>query len=171
MTNIGFKPAANDVVQAFARDPEQLIVGASATAAKMLPGIAVIFDTTDAEVQECGAAGAAIGVLGYARANPNFKPETQLTAYAIGDSVPVYNGPGRVYAYLTETIVKGEPLVLAADGKFSKAAAITIVASGAASITDGQAVTGTYGADGPVVARAAQSRTAAGRAWINLTGV
>lgn len=171
MTQIGFKPAVNDVVQAFDRSPEQLTVGANATAAKMLPGIAVIFDVNDNDVKECGAAGAAIGVLGYAEANPNYKPETQLTAYAVGDAVPVYNGPGRVYAYLTETIVKGEDLVLAADGKFSKAAAITIVASGAASITDGQGVTGTYGAAGPTVAKAAQSRTGAGRAWINLTGV
>ena len=168
---IGFKEAANDVVQAFGRGPEQLQIGANATAAKMLPGVAVIFDVNDHDVKECGAAGAAIGVLGYAEANPNFKPATQLTAYAVGDSVPVYNGPGRVYAYLTETIVKGEPLVLAADGKFSKAAAITIVASGAANITDGQAVTGTYGADGPVVARSAESRTGAGRAWITLIGV
>lgn len=169
-TQIGFNQAVNDVVQAFDRSPEQLTVGANATAAKMLPGIAVIFDTNDNDVKECGAAGAAIGVLGYAEAGPS-KPTTQLTAYAVGDSVPVHNGPGRVYAYLTETIVKGEALVLAADGKFSKAAAITIVASGAANITDGQAVTGTYGADGPVVARAAESRTGAGRAWINLTGV
>lgn len=149
MTNIGFKPAANDVVQAFARDPEQLMVGANATAADMLPGIAVVFDTNDGEVKECGAAGEAIGVLGYARANPNFKPETQLTAYAIGDSVPVYNGPGRVNAYITETVVKGERLVLAADGKFSKQVAAV----------DGH------------MATAAQSRTGAGRAWINLTGV
>jgi hypothetical protein len=168
---IGFKKAVNDVIMHFTRDPEQLAVGANATAAKMLPGIAVIFDTNDHDVKECGAAGAAIGVLGYARAHPDFKPLTQLTAYALGDEVPVYNGPGRVFAYLTETIVKGEPLVLAADGKFSKAAAITIVASGSGNITDGQAVTGTYGADGPVVARAAESRTGAGRSWINLTGV
>lgn len=149
MTNIGFKPAANDVVQAFARDPEQLIVGANATAALMLPGVAVVFDVNDAEVKECGLAGAAIGVLGYARANPNFKPKTQMIAYAIGDSVPVYNGPGRVNAYITETVVKGERLVLAADGKFSKQAADI----------DGH------------VATVAQSRTGAGRTWINLTGV
>ncbi len=170
-TQIGFKKAVNDVIQSFSRGPEQLRIGANANAAKMLPGIAVVFDTLDSDVKECGAAGAAIGVLGYAECNPNFKPETQLTAYAVGDSVPVYNGPGRVYAYLTETIVKGEDLVLAADGKFSKAAAITIVASGAANITDGQAVTGTYGADGPVVGKAAESRTGAGRAWIYLNGV
>ncbi len=168
---LGFKKAVNDVVQAFARDPEQLFIGANATAAKMLPGVAVIFDTYDSDVKECGAAGAAIGVLGYASAVGPAKPLTQLTAYAVGDMCPVHNGPGRVHAYLTETIVKGEALVLAADGKFSKAAAITIVASGSGNITDGQAVTGTYGADGPVVARAAESRTSAGRAWINLIGV
>lgn len=164
---IGFKMPVNDVAQGGSA-PLQLRVGANATAAKMLPGVAVVFDTLDSDVKEAGAAGAMIGVLGYATAvNPNFKPETQLTAYAVGDSVPVHQD-GRVYAYLTETIVKGERLVLAADGKFSKAAAITIVASGAAAITDGQAVTGTYGADGPVVARAEQSRSGAGRAWIRL---
>lgn len=163
---IGFKVPANDVVQGGSA-PEQLIVGDNATAAKMLPGVAVIFDARDSDVKEGGAAGAMIGVLGYGAANPEYKPATQLTAYAVGDKVPVHTD-GRAYVYLTETIVKGEPLVLAADGKFSKAAAITIVASGAASITDGQAVTGTYGADGPVVARAAQSRTGAGRAWVYL---
>jgi hypothetical protein len=63
--------------------------------------------------------------------------------------VPVYNGPGRVYAYVTETIVKGEPLVLAADGKLSKAVGDMV----------------------PVVARAAESRTGAGRAWVTLVGV
>ena len=149
MTQIGFQKAVNDVVQSFARDPEQLFIGANATAAKMLPGIAVVFDVNDGDVKECGAAGAAIGVLGYARANPEDKPETQLTAYAVGDAVPVYNGPGRVRAYLTETVIKGEALVLAADGKFSKRAAAI----------DGHA------------AVAAESRTGAGRAWINLTGV
>lgn len=163
---IGFKIPVNDVAQGGSA-PLQLRVGANATAAKMLPGVSVVFDTLDSDVKESGAAGAMIGVLGYAAANPNLKPETQLTAYAVGDSVPVHQD-GRVYAYLTETIVKGERLVQAADGKFSKAAAITIVASGAAAITDGQAVTGTYGADGPVVARAEQSRTGAGRAWITL---
>jgi hypothetical protein len=171
MAQIGFKKPANDVVQAFTRSPEQLKIGANATAAKMLPGIFVVFDTNDYSVKECGAAGAAIGVLGYGECSAEYKPETQTTAYAVGDMVPVYNGPGRVYAYVTETIVKGEPLVLAADGKLSKAAAITIAASGSANITDGQGVTGTYGAAGPVVARAAESRTDAGRAWVTLVGV
>lgn len=149
MTNIGFKPAANDVVQAFARDPEQLRIGPNATPALMLPGIAVEFDTTDNEVKECSAGGAAIGVLGYAEANPEFKPATQLTPYVIGDSVPVYNGPGRVHAYLTETVVKGEALILAANGQFSKRAAAI----------DGHCAT------------TAQSRAGIGRTWINLTGV
>jgi len=149
MTNIGFQPAANDVVQAFARAPEQLRIGPNATAAAMLPGVAVEFDTTDNEVKECSAGGAAIGILGYAEANPNFKPATQLTAYAIGDSVPVYNGPGRVLAYLTETVVKGEALILSANGQFGKRAAAV----------DGHCAT------------VAQSRTGIGRAWINLTGV
>lgn len=149
MTTIGFKKAVNDVVQSFGRAPEQLFIGANATAAKMLPGIAVVFDVADSDVKECGAAGSAIGVLGYAECNPNSKPETQLTAYAVGDAVPVYNGPGRVYAYVTETVVKGEALVLAADGKFSKRAAAI---DGHAAVT-------------------AESRTGAGRAWITLTGV
>lgn len=163
---IGFKPPVNDVVQG-GSEPEQLRVGANATPAKMLPGIAVVFDTLDSDVKEAGAAGAMTGILGYGAANPNFKPATQLTPYAVGDSIPIHRD-GRAYVYVTETVVKGEDLVLAADGKFSKAAAITIVASGAGNITDGQAVTGTYGADGPIRASAAQSRTGAGRVWVNL---
>lgn len=148
-TQIGFKKAVNDVVQSFTRDPEQLFVGANATPADMLPGIAVVFDINDNEVKECGAAGLAIGVLGYARANPQDRPATPTTAYAVGDAVPVYNGPGRVHAYITATVVKGQPLILAADGKFAPRA----------NSIDGHCAT------------AAESRTGAGRAWINLTGI
>ncbi len=149
MTNIGFNPAANDVVQHFARAPEQLRIGPTATATLMLPGIAVVKDATDNEVKEGAIAGAMVGILGYADANPEFKPATQLTPYARGDSVPVYNGPGRALVYVIGDVVKGNGLVLAANGQFQTAASETAFS----------------------IARAAQSRTGAGRVWVNLTGV
>lgn len=164
MAQVGFQKALNDVVQG-PYMTERLKVGPSATAAKMLPGVHVIRDSTDYGVQEGGAAGAVIGILGYADANADFKPATRDTAYAVGDEVPVHNGVFRARVYVTETVVKGEPLIAAADGKFDKADAITIVASGAANITDGQAVTGSYGAQGMVLGRAEEGRTGAGVVW------
>ena len=165
MVQVGFEEPLNDVVQGVSLGPERLKVGANATPAKMLPGIHVVFDTNDYSVKEGGAGGAVIGILGYAEAAADFKPATRDTAYALANEVPIHNGVFRARVYVTETIVKGEPLVAAADGKFDKGDAITIVASGGANITDGQAVTGSFGAQGPVLGHAAASRTGAGVVW------
>ena len=144
MTQIGFNKPANDVVQGN-YFTEQLQIGASADAAKMLPGALVIFDTNDYNVQESGAAGAVIGWLGYDKANANYKPETRDTAYAAGAYVPVHNGSNfRVRAIKsTGAIVKGDPLEAEADG--------LVVAFGSA----------------PIIARAAESvATGATRVWV-----
>jgi len=167
MVQVGFVEPLNDVVQG-PYMTERLKVGANATAAKMKPGVHVVFDVNDYSAKEGGAAGAAMGIVGYGEAAADFKPATRDTAYALGDEIPVHTGVFRARIYVTETIVKGEALVAAADGKFSKAAEITIVASGGANITDGQAVTGSYGAQGPVMGRAAASRTGAGVVWANM---
>lgn len=164
MVQVGFEQPLNDVVQG-PYMTERLKVGANATPAKMLPGIHVVFDTNDYSVKEGGAAGACEGILGYGEAAADFKPATRDTAYALADEVPIHNGVFRARIYVTETIVKGEPLIAAADGKFDKGDEITVPTSGAATITDGQAVTGSFGAQGPVRGYAAESRTGAGQIW------
>ncbi len=167
MVQVGFVEPLNDVVQG-PYMTERLKVGANAAAAKMLPGMHVVFDTNDYSVKEGGAAGSVIGILGYGEAAVDFKPATRDTAYALADEVPIHTGIFRARVYVTETVVKGDPLIAAADGKFDKGDEITIAASGAANITDGQAVTGSFGAQGPVLGRAAASRTGAGYVWANM---
>lgn len=164
MVQVGFEQALNDVVQG-PYMTERLTVGANATAAKMLPGIHVVRDTNDYSAKEGGAAGASIGIIGYGEAAADFKPATRDTAYALGDEIPVHNGVFRARVYVTEAVNKGDSLIAAADGKFSKGDLITIVASGAANITDGQGVTGSFGAQGPVRGQAAETIGDAGQIW------
>lgn len=165
MVQVGFEKPLNDVVQGVSLGPERLKVGANATPAKMKPGIHVVRDANDYSVKEGGAAGPVIGILGYGEAAADFKPATRDTAYAAGDEVPVHNGVFRARIYVTEAVNKGDPLIAAADGKFSKGDLITIAASGAANITDGQGVTGSFGAQGPVLGRAAETIGDAGQIW------
>lgn len=129
------------------------------TVANVYPGAVVKRDTTDYDIEVCGAAGDAIGFVGYGDCVGNNKPATRDTIYEVGAEAPVHSGGGfRVRGIVaSEAFTKGDPIVAAADGKLTKATEITIVASGAASITDGQAVTGSYGAQGPVIARAAET--------------
>ena len=161
----GFVLPLNDVVQGDYLT-ERLEIGEGAIIAKMLPGVHVIRDTSDYGVAEGGAAGLVIGILGYGEANADYKPATRDTAYtALGDEVPVHNGHFRARVYVTETMGKGQPLVAAADGKFEKADAATITASGDAHITTGQAINGSAGAQGPILGRAAEGITGAGKIW------
>ena len=139
MVDLGFRKPTNGVVQGDALGPEFLNVGANATAAKMLPGIAVVKDTNDFCVKESDASGnVVIGFLGY-ELSPN-KPATRDTAYAVGDIVAVHRGAGlRQMAYLTtsQTIVKGQPLKVTADGYLTAATVGTsdVVGDAAESVT------------------------------------
>ena len=119
----GFRAPANAVVTGV-HYTELLKVGANATAAKMLPGIAVVKDTNDRSVMESGDAGAIIGWLGYEETPAAFKPENRDTAYALGDTVAVHHGQGAFIRMLLEasmTIVKGDSLTVGADGYVHKA--------------------------------------------------
>ena len=165
MAQSGFVLPLNDVVQGDYLT-ERLEIGPAATIAKMLPGMHVVFDTTDYGVKEGGAAGAVIGIIGYGEANADYKPATRDTAYtALGDEVPVHNGHFRARVYVTETVVKGQNLVAAADGKFELADVNIVKASGAAHITADDEIEGSYGTQGPVLGRAAASRSGAGYVW------
>ncbi len=94
---------------------EEFEVGANATAAKMLPGTAVIIDTIAGDVKEAGAK--ATGVIGWLIEAPD---GDITTAYAIGDVCRVVTGGhGKLMVRRTANagnITQGTPLVTAADG-------------------------------------------------------
>lgn len=169
MVQAGFSQSNNDVIQGESPFLERLAVK---TAANCYPGRLVIRDTTDYQIQVCGAAGAPVGWIGYGETPAHSKPATRDTVHVAGDEVAVHSGGGfRVRASLAngQNVVKGAYLTVTAAGELIAAAAITIVASGAANITNGQGVTGTYGAAGPVVAIADESVDASGSAlpiWV-----
>lgn len=164
MPDQGYTASLNDVIQ----DPKNRALVESLmikTATNCYPGALVIRDTTDNQVQVAGAAGAYLGWLGYERCAAPFKPINRDTVYAADAEAPVHSGGGfRVRAILatSQTIVKGDFLVGVANGQVAKAAAITITASGAANITTGQGVNGTYGSAGPIVCQADESVTTTG---------
>lgn len=138
MTDLGFRKPNNGVVQGDTLGPEFLKVGANATAAKMLPGIVVCKDTNDFSVKESDASGNDIGFLGY-EYSPS-KPATIDTAYAVGDFVAVHRGAGRRQMgrlATSQTIVKGQPLTVVADGYLAAATVGThdIIADAAESVT------------------------------------
>ena len=165
MAQSGFVLPLNDVVQGDYLT-ERLEIGPSATIAKMLPGMHVVVDTTDYGVQEGGAAGLVIGIIGYGEANADYKPATRDTAYtALGDEIPVHNGHFRARVYVTETVTKGQTLVAAADGKFEKAVATTVPSGTTGDVDAGDAIVGSHGSQGPVLGRAAAGRTGAGYVW------
>ncbi len=94
---------------------EEFEVGANATAAKMLPGTAVILDTVAGDVKEAGAK--AHGVIGWLIEKPD---QAITTAYAVGDVCRVVTGGnGKLMirrAASAGNITEGTPLVTAADG-------------------------------------------------------
>ena len=118
----------------------EMEVGANATAAKMLPGRVVVFDDADQTVKEAGAKAAS--VAGFLEVAPAKK---KTDAYVVGDQAKVV--VGECLAVLTllanESVVRGDNLVTAADGKLAK-----------------QAV-GAMGSQGTVVAEAWESSNVA----------
>jgi hypothetical protein len=130
------------------------------TVATMYPGRLVERDTNDSSVKAGTAAGPVMGWLGYEQAHKNYRPADKTTIYKVNDEAPVlFGGHFVIIGSLQsgQNVTKGAKLVAAAAGELLAAAAITIVASGAAHITDGQGVTGSYGVQGPVVAIARES--------------
>lgn len=90
-----FRKPSLDVVQGDTLGPMYGVIGANATAAYMIPGKRVMFDTNDNEVKEGGTDPSDnIGVLGYEASPLAFKPADRDTAYARGDHVAVHNTPG-----------------------------------------------------------------------------
>jgi len=129
-----FRKPSIDVVQGDTEGPFYGVVGANATAAAMVPGRVVCFDTNDNEVKECGAqdvsgnTAAPIGILGYEDSPLAFKPATRDTAYARGDHVAIHKKPGmsfRGWLATGQTVVTGTKLKVAANGIFTPVTAVT----------------------------------------------
>lgn len=141
--DIGFAKSAVGVGAVDLFEPMVLKVGANATAAKMLPGIAVIRDTNDYSVKEFGSADTAVvGVLGWEQTPIKWRSASRDTAYALGDEVAVHYGPGRIRMLLavSQTIVKGDMLSLTTDGYLTKATIngiVSVVESGSATKSTG----------------------------------
>jgi hypothetical protein len=105
----------------------EMEIGANATAAKMLPGRLVIFDTTDQTVKEAGAkADNVVGILDVA------PDKTEATAYAVGDPAMIIIGEciAKLTLLASENVTRGDPLVSAADGKVAKQAVGAMGAQG-----------------------------------------
>lgn len=124
----GYVKPANGIIA----DVEGLVtheyeIGANATAAKMLPGVAVIYDTVDYAVKEAGAeAPDVIGVLDVASG------KLRSAAYAVGDQARVIEG-GKAVVLLAAggaAVTPGIPLVTNADGKWIKQAVGALGAQG-----------------------------------------
>lgn len=140
--DIGFSKSAVGVGAEDLIEPMILKIGANATAAKMLPGIAVVRDTNDYSVKEYSSGSAVVGVLGWEETPNNTRPSTRDTAYALGNEVAVHYGPGKIMMRLTtsQTIVKGDLLTLTTDGYLTKATingVVSINESGSSTVSTG----------------------------------
>jgi hypothetical protein len=105
----------------------EMEVGATATPAKMLPGILVIFDTVDMTVKEAGAK--ADNVVGFLEVAPDKKI---TDAFAVADQVKVVmtDCVAMLTLLAAENVTRGDALVSAADGKVAKQAVGAMGAQG-----------------------------------------
>ena len=140
----------------------------------MYPGRLCVKGTADTQTSVAGAAGDAIGWVGYEHTSPIYtEGHTEDTIYITGDECAVLFGGGFVInAGLAngQNVSKGARLVVAAAGELTVATAATVtIASGSTAVTSDkaqpdEAVAGSVGAQGIVVAIAQQSVNASGGA-------
>ena len=161
---VGFEKSDNAILIAGRPHAQELKVE---TTTSMIPGRLVKKGTTDADAVVGTAGCNPLGVLGYEQAHWKHRPATIATAYAASALAPVLNGPMIVKLLATgASIVKGDALVAAADGKVTKAAAITVaVPSGSTTVTSSAAQpdlteAGSLPPSGPIVAFAEESQDA-----------
>ena len=116
----------------------------------MIAGVLVAKGTNDNEIIVCGEAGNAIGWLSYEHTQASYRPDSIDVAYNTGDKAAYVFGNIIVKAKLAAgaSVVKGDRLVVTANGELKKADAATVtVASGTA-----DAVSGTYDVNGAIPA-------------------
>jgi hypothetical protein len=132
------------------------------TATNMYPGRLVELDSNPDDIEVCGAAGNAIGWLGYEHANPAFRPDDMTTAYAANALAPVLYGGGFVIVGRLasgQNAAKDARLVAGANGELLVATAAGL-AAGSTPVTSTAAtgvVTGSVGAQGMIVAIAMEA--------------
>jgi hypothetical protein len=137
----GFRTPANVVVQDLSNihmQPEYFTVGPNATEAKMKPGVGVELDGAG-YVKEFDGTGFCIGTLGYEDApNPEYKISGVDDHYLKGQRVAVHVGGGtqrrRLRLAASQTIVKGQPLSMGADGLLSAAVMTQVVPDAGATV-------------------------------------
>lgn len=143
MVETGFSKPSNTVVTDSVLPPKFMKIGANATAAKCIPGIAVVRDANDYSVKE--GATKVVGTLGYEATPAAYKPATPTTAYAVGNTAAVHSGPRRCKMWLaaSQTIVTGDPLKVTTDGYLAAATIGTddVYCDAAESVTTGEGET------------------------------
>jgi hypothetical protein len=121
------KPA-NQVIVAGHPLRVEMEIGATATAAKMLPGRVVIFDNAEQTVKEAAAkADGNVGFLDVA------SDKLESDAYAVGGQAMIVIGEciAKLTLLAAENVTRGDKLVTAADGKVAKQAVGAMGAQGA----------------------------------------
>jgi hypothetical protein len=129
----------------------------------------VIKGTNDDDITVCGAGGIATGWLGYEQVmGTTLMPDDVDSIYTVNAQAPLlFGGHFVIVARLaqSQTIVKGDLLVAAANGMVSKAAAATVTTgSASASSVSGvtPTITGAVGIGGIPIARAYETVSTTG---------
>ena len=154
----------NAIVVSGAPNIQYMKVGTSTQ--YFLPGRLVTRVTDDGTIAVCGAGGVATGVLGYEQATKTDRPATRATVYATNARAPVLTKGGgtMVLLYLaqSQTVVKGNKLVPAANGMVALAGAAKFATSTAAAVLGASAsptIAGNIPTEGSPVAQAEESVT------------
>ena len=137
----------------------------------MYPARFVKKGTGDDDVVVCAAAtDLPVGLLGYEQAHASYKPATITTLYALNAWAPVLKG-GKFLAVVkltADSVVKGDLLILASQGRVRKAVVQSVaVPVGGTAVTSTAAQpdlteAGSIPAGGQVVARAEETQDASG---------
>jgi len=168
MVDVGVGPKPTNQILVSGYPLKQILKVEAAT--NMYAGRLVIQGTYDDDVTVAGVYALnsmAVGWLGYEDTIKKHRPATVDTIYLINAQAAVLNGGGFVLVAALQasqgTLKKGDALVMGTSGCVKKAAVATaVVASGTTAVTSTSAqptitATGTYGADGPIVAYAEET--------------
>ena len=124
-----FNKPSNKIVQGDYLGPRMAQIGYNATAAYMVPGRVVAFDTSDNCVKEGTDPSGNVGILGYEDTPPFNQPTDGITgAYAQGDKVAIHNSIGMFFkGWLATglTVNPGTSLKVTSAGTFTTLALAT----------------------------------------------
>jgi hypothetical protein len=137
------------------------------TATNMYPGRFVKKGTNGDDVVVATAGASVVGILGYEHTIKKHRPATVDTIYLADAQAAVLSGPGVVVVGSladSQTIVKGDKLVVAAAGEVAKASAAAIPAGTTAVLsTSAQpTIAGSIPGEGIPIAIAEEAKTTSG---------